>query len=205
MFEYLQGRIAQRNSAQITLDVAGVGYRISISLQTYAALEGQDQALLYIHYHVNGQDYRPSLYGFASTSERDLFELLIGVQGVGSTTALVILSSLRPAELGAAILQDRQDIFKSIKGIGEKTAKRIILDLKDKIQRVLGDSDSQEAVNLGPQTADNPAREAALQALLALGFTKIPAQRALNRVVREKPELKNEGELLRAALNELRS
>ena len=203
MYDYLKGAIAHKTSHALVLDVGGVGYRVNISLQTYAALDGQEAAKLYIHYHVNGQDYKPTLFGFASTTEREVFELLTSVQGVGTNTARIILGSLKPDELAAAIQQDREDVFKSIKGVGPKTAKRIILDLRDKIAKVLG-GESAAGVQLSAPAGDNPARQAALQALVALGYSKIPAQRALNRVAKAQPELTGDGDLVRAALTELR-
>ena len=132
MFDYLKGAIAHKTSQSVVLDVGGVGYRVNISMLSYAALDGKESAKLYIHYHVNGQDYIPTLFGFATTIEREVFLLLTSVQGVGTNTARVILSGIKPSELAAAITQDREDVFKSIKGVGPKTAKRIILDLKAK-------------------------------------------------------------------------
>ncbi len=203
MFDYLKGAIAHKTSHAVVLDVGGVGYRVNISLQTYAAIDGKESAKLFIHYHVNGQDYIPTLFGFATTKERDVFLLLTSVQGVGTNTARIILSSIKPDELAAAITQDREDVFKSIKGVGPKTAKRIILDLKDKILKVLG-GEVAEGVQLTSPAAENSARTAALQALQALGYGKIPAQRALNKVTKAQPQLDSDGELVRAALVELR-
>ena len=203
MYDYLKGAVAHKTSHAVILDVGGVGYRVHISLQTYAALDGQEAAKLYIHYHVNGQDYKPTLFGFASTTEREVFELLTSVQGVGTNTARIILGSLKPDELAAAITQDREDVFKKIKGVGPKTAKRIILDLKEKILKALGETASEGTVLSAP-AGDNPARQAALQALVALGYSKIPAQRALNRVTKADPTLDTDGALVRAALMELR-
>jgi len=142
-------------------------------------------------------------FGFATTMERDVFLLLTSVQGVGTNTARIILSSIKPDELAAAITQDREDVFKSIKGVGPKTAKRIILDLKDKILKVLG-GELAEGVKLSAPASENTARAAALQALQALGYAKIPSQRALNKVAKSQPQLESDGELVRAALVELR-
>lgn len=202
MFDYLKGAIAHKTSQAVVLDVGGVGYRVNVSLQTFAAIDGKDSAKLFIHYHVNGQDYIPTLFGFATTEEREVFLLLTSVQGVGTNTARIILSSIRPDELAAAITQDREDVFKSIKGVGPKTAKRIILDLKDKILKVLG-GEVADGVQLSTPAAQNSARTSALQALQALGYSKIPAQRALNKVTKARPELDSDGELVRAALVEL--
>lgn len=202
MFDYLKGAIAHKTSNAVVLDVGGVGYRVNVSMQTYAAIDGKESAKLFIHYHVNGQDYIPTLFGFATTMEREVFLLLTSVQGVGTNTARIILSSIKPDELAAAITQDREDVFKSIKGVGPKTAKRIILDLKDKIIKVLG-GDVVEGVQLGSPAAENSARAAALQALQALGYSKIPAQRALNKVTKAQPQLDTDGALVRAALVEL--
>jgi len=202
MFDYLKGDIAHKTSQAVVLDVGGVGYRVNVSLQTYAAIDGKESAKLFIHYHVNGQDYIPTLFGFATTVEREVFLLLTSVQGVGTNTARIILSSIRPDELAAAITQDREDVFKSIKGVGPKTAKRIILDLKDKILKILG-GDVGDGIQLSVPASENSARAAALQALQALGYAKIPAQRALNKVTKAQPKLDSDGELVRAALVEL--
>ncbi|MFK8055407.1 MAG: Holliday junction branch migration protein RuvA [Saprospiraceae bacterium] len=202
MFDYLKGAIAHKTATAVVLDVGGVGYRVKVSLQTFAAIDGKESVKLYIHYHVNGQDYIPTLFGFATTVEREVFLLLTSVQGVGTNTARIILSSIKPDELAAAITQDREDVFKSIKGVGPKTAKRIILDLKDKILKVLG-GDIANNVELGAPASENTARAAALQALQALGYSKIPAQRALNKVTKAQPQLDTDGELVRAALLEL--
>lgn len=199
MYDYLKGAIAHKTSHAVVLDVGGIGFRVNISLQTYAALDAQESAKLYIHYHVNGQDYIPTLFGFATTLEREVFLLLTSVQGVGTNTARIILSSLRPDELAAAISQEREDVFRGVKGVGPKTAKRIILDLKDKISKILGGEVSDGGVITAP-SVENPARQAALQALLALGYSKIPAQRALNSVLKSQPHLTTDGELVRASL-----
>ena len=203
MYDYLKGHLAHKTSHAVVLDVNGVGYKVNISLQTYAALDGLDNTKLFIHYHVNGQDYIPTLYGFATNTEREVFELLTSVQGIGTNTARIILGSLKPEELATAIAQEREDIFKSIKGVGPKTAKRILLDLKDKMGKALGDL--PEGALPGMPSGENPARQAALAALVALGYSKIPAQRALNRVTKARPELTTDGELVRASLLELRS
>ena len=204
MYDYLKGHVVHKTSHAAVLDVNGVGYRVNISLQTYAALDGRDAAQLFIHYHVNGQDYIPTLFGFATTTEREVFELLIGVQGVGTNTARIILGSLKPDELAAAIQQEREDIFKSIKGVGPKTAKRILLDLKDKMGTAVGVVLPEGAAS-AELAGESSARQAALAALVALGYAKIPAQRALNRVHKARPELNADGDLVRAALVELRS
>ncbi len=205
MFDYLNGSFAQKTASAIVLDVGGIGYRVLVSLQTYAALDGLEAGKLFIHYHVNGQDYQPTLFGFATTAEREVFELLTGVQGVGTNTARIILSSLKPEELAAAVAQDREEAFKSIKGVGPKTAKRILLDLKDKLAKSLVASGADaELPGGGGLAAGDSAREAALAALLALGYTRIPAQRALNRSLKANPDLLSDGEMVRAALVELR-
>ena len=204
MFDYLRGALAETTSHAVTLDCGGVGYRVHISLQTHAALPATGEVKLYIRYHVNGQDNIPALFGFATAREREVFELLTGVQGVGTNTARIILGSLAPAELAAAVAQEREDVFRKVKGVGPKTAKRIILDLKEKIARVLGPGDATALGAAGAPAAENPARQAALQALVALGYQKVPAQRALNRVTKADPGLASDGEMVRAALVELR-
>lgn len=202
MFDYIRGTLIEKNAGQAVLEANGIGYKLNISLQTYTALDGLEKCKLFIHYHVNGQDYIPTLFGFISKQERGVFEQLISVQGIGTNTARIILSSLKPEELALAIEQERVEVFKSVKGVGPKTAKRVILDLKGKLSEFLPQDGTLEIASTSPK--DHPARSAALQALIALGFNKVASQRALNHVIKQNPTLKQDGELVRAALSELR-
>ncbi len=178
MYEFIQGEIAEINPARVVLLAGGVGYCIQISLNTFSALNGKDQARVYTHLIVREDAHL--LVGFASLSERELFRNLLSVSGVGPSTALMMLSSLSPGEVLAAIATDNVSLLKSVKGIGIKTAQRIIIDLKDKVSKV--PSDQQILI---PQ--NNTVREEALSALVMLGFGRKEAETALDKVFKEHP------------------
>lgn len=197
MIAYLKGAITFKTPAEITLDVNGVGYAIKISLYTYAKIEKQEHTKLYTHYHVNTQDMQPSLFGFADEQERNIFWQLISVKGISVNSARVILSSMPPEEVRAAILSENEMAFKKVKGVGAKTAKQIILDLKDKMIKESGDA----PVDFSP--ANNTLRAEALSALTALQINKIQAQKALNIVFRENPNIGSVEEVIRLTLRKL--
>jgi Holliday junction DNA helicase RuvA len=164
-------------------------------LYTYAKIEALEQVKILIHEHIK-EDSR-SLYGFAEEVERVLFRHLISVSGIGPSTAQIVLSSLNPEEVRAAIIGEQVQAFKQVKGIGPKTAKRLILDLKDKL---LKESDGS---TLTLPALDNTLREEALSALVALGFARIQVQKALNKVLKSRPEVNRVEELIKLALREL--
>jgi Holliday junction DNA helicase RuvA len=168
---------------------------VHISLHTYAQIEKLEQVKLLVHQVIKEDAHQ--LYGFAEDGERGLFRLLISVTGVGPTTAQLVLSSLSPDELRAAIIGENELAFKRVKGIGPKTAKRVILDLKDKVMKDSG----EEAAFLAP--ADNTMREEALSALVSLGFARPQVQRALNALLREQPGIGSAEQLIKLALRQL--
>lgn len=192
MITYIQGEITFKNPTFVVIEAGGIGYHINISLHTYAQIEKLERTRLLTHYHIKEDAH--TLYGFAEEAERSLFRLLISVSGVGPTTAQVALSSLSPDELRVAIIGEDVTTFNRIKGVGPKTAKRIILDLKDKVMKDSGDS----PLLIAPQ--DNTLREEALSALLALGFARPQVQRALNRAMREQPGISSSEQLIKTAL-----
>jgi len=178
MYDYIRGTIAEINPARVTIDAGGVGFSILISLNTYSKLTGKAEIKLLVHQIVREDAHL--LYGFAEKSERDLFRNLIQVNGVGANTAIMMLSSLTPDEIIAAIAGENVPILKKIKGIGIKTAQRIIIDLKDKVGKA-GDT-GQIFV-----TADNTILNEALSALVMLGFSKKDAEKAVGAIVAEFP------------------
>jgi Holliday junction DNA helicase RuvA len=168
MYEFISGKIAQTTPAYVVLENNGIGYLINISLNTYEALKGKNESSLYIYENIREDAY--ILYGFSSTREREIFQLLISVSGIGANTARMMLSSMTPDELQAAIATENVNQIKSIKGIGLKTAQRVIVELKDKIGKTPG---GQKL----PVPEDNTNAEEALSALVMLGFSKGPSQK----------------------------
>lgn len=180
MIEYITGTIAELNPAYAVIETGGVGYMLNISLNAYTKLQQARSAKLYVHEAIREDAY--SLFGFTDKRERDMFLLLISVSGVGPNTARMILSAMTLADLEAAIAQGSVAALKTVKGIGLKTAQRIIVDLKDKI-KTTGDT-------LVMQTpAGNEVYEEALAALMALGFTQQLSQKALKKMLSENPSL----------------
>lgn len=195
MIAHIKGTITYKNPTYIVVETAGVGYHIHISLNTYTKVEPLESLKILTHLVVKEDSH--TLYGFADEAERSLFILLIGVQGIGPNTARILLSSMIPEEVRVAVISEDVAAFKKVKGVGPKTAKRIILDLKDKL---LKDSGTDGLVlNL----KDNTLREEALSALVALGFSKIHVQKALNRVLKEQPATGTVEELIKLALKQL--
>jgi holliday junction DNA helicase RuvA len=196
MITYLKGNITYKTPTYIVVETGGVGYRVNISLNTYTRIEGLENVKILTHQVIKEDSH--TLYGFADDAERSLFVQLISVSGVGPTTAQVLLSSLNPDELRAAIISEDELTFKRVKGVGPKTAKRIILDLKDK---VLKDSGAEGLSSV--YAADNTIREEALSALVALGFARIQVQKALSSIVKEQPAMVSVEELIKTALKKL--
>ncbi len=196
MYAYLSGKIAYRSPAFLVIDVHGVGYHVHIPVSTYSAVEGKEEATIYTHLIVREDAH--TLFGFATQTERTLFIQLIGVTGVGATTAQILLSSMSADEIRSAILGEQAHVLQRVKGIGAKTAKQIILDLKDKMAK----GNTGDTPVLLP-AADNNAREEALAALLALGFNRIAVQKALNTVIKESPTVSKVEEMIKLALRTL--
>lgn len=178
MYEFIRGAVAGLNPASVVLETGGVGYLINISLNTYSKISGQKEAQLLIHQIVREDAH--ILYGFAEEKERQLFRDLISVNGVGANTAVMMLSSLNPDEVITAVTSANTDALKAVKGIGAKTAQRIIIDLKDKLGRLPGSD--QILIS-----EDNTTRIEALSALVMLGFSKKDAEKTVDRIIREDP------------------
>lgn len=190
MIDYITGSVTEINPACVVIEANGTGYNINISLNTYAAIEKAEKCRIYIHEAIREDAY--NLFGFASKDERDLFRYLISVSGVGANTARMMLSSMSPSELSQAITEANVNALKAIKGIGLKTAQRIIVDLKDKIGKHIP---SGEIIAF----TDNTAREEALSALVMLGFAKNNASKVLDGLLKENRNFSVE-DLVRKAL-----
>lgn len=190
MIEYIKGRVAALSPAAATIESgSGIGFRLNITLPTFSALEGKAEAMLYVHEAIRDDAWL--LYGFSTERERELFRSLIGVSGVGAATAVIILSSLQGDELAAVIASGDVRRLKAIKGIGAKTAERIIVDLRDKIQGVADTIFTQAA-------ARSEAYDEALGALQMLGFDRKQSEKVLTALFDKDPSLKVEVAIKRA-------
>ncbi len=195
MIDYIKGKITELNPSEMTVETYGIGYKILISLQSFSFFEGKSDVTVYIHHYLREDE--ELFYGFGTKDERDLFRLLIGVSGIGAATARMMLSSLSSEEIRNAIIAEDLARIKSIKGIGLKSAQRLILELKDKIIKGTGGDISGIA-----SKADNGMMEEASTALVLLGFSKANVQKALNAVMKENPQISLEN-LIKAALKKL--
>ncbi|MBP3299733.1 MAG: Holliday junction branch migration protein RuvA [Muribaculaceae bacterium] len=193
MIDYIKGRIEEAAPTYAVIDCGGVGYEINISLIDYAEIQNKPEAKLYVHEAIREDAH--VLYGFTSKRGRELFRLLIGVSGVGPNTARLIMSSLTVRDIENVISTGQESMLKAVKGIGGKTAQRIIVDLKDKIKA----SDSALFTQV---PVSSQAYEEALQALLMLGFTKPLSEKALKKLFADSPAISVE-EAVRKALKML--
>ena len=196
MYEYIKGPITSLTPATAVIEAAGVGYLLNISLQSYADLSGKQEALLWVHYHVTMQD-APLFYGFFSKEERELFRLLISVSGIGANSARLMLSSYTASDLATAIATGNVSALTSVKGIGTKTAERVIVDLKGK---VLGSSGAG-AASAGAGGASSQMEEA-VSALMVLGFTRAATEKVVRSIYGRDASISSE-ELIREALTKL--
>lgn len=177
MIHHLKGQLIEKNPTNVVIDCNGVGYFVHISLHTYSLLGTASEAIK-IFTHLQVKEDSHTLFGFMEKSERELFRLLISVSGVGASTARTMLSSIEPRQIMEAIAAGDAATVQSIKGIGAKTAQRIILDLKDKILKVFGEGEVFISQN-------NTNKEEALSALETLGFTRKPAEKVIDRIMKE--------------------
>ena len=193
MIAQIKGKLIDKTPTYVVIDCNGVGYELKISLNTFSQIGDSENCMLYTHFVV--REDAQLLYGFKQTGERELFRLLISVSGVGSATAMMILSSLSPNETKQAILSGDANTLKSVKGIGAKSAERIIIDLRDKIGKV------DDTTTISSPT-NNTIKEEALSALVMLGFGKNPAEKTLNKILLSGEELTVE-ELIKRTLKNL--
>ncbi|WP_302760931.1 Holliday junction branch migration protein RuvA [Phocaeicola coprocola] len=184
MIEYIKGELTEITPAMAVIECNGLGYGINVSLNTYSAIQGKKEVKLYIYESIREDAY--ILYGFATKQERELFLLLISVSGIGGNTARMILSALTPSELCNVISSGNDKLLKTVKGIGLKTAQRIIVDLKDKISTTdIGTSTTSAPISI---TANNEIYEEAIAALTMLGFAQAPSQKVVAVILKEEPE-----------------
>jgi len=193
MIDYIKGDVAELTPASVTIEAYGIGYFINISINTYSSLSGQKSAKLYIYEAIREDAYQ--LFGFFDKHERELFIHLISVSGVGASTARMILSSMNPNELASVISSGNADLLKTVKGIGLKTAQRIIVELKDKVK-------SDNAGKNEIFVATNPSGEEAVAALVMLGFPQPASQKAVGKILKDKSDCKVE-EIIKIALKML--
>ena len=197
--DYISGKIAELSPTKAVIDNAGIGYSSEISLQTYQALQGKEQARIWIQTQLNPRDGVSVNYGFADKDERELFRLITSVNGMGASSARVMLSSLSSEELREAILSEDVKRIQSVKGIGLKTAQRLILELKDKI--VKGEGATTTELFASSQER-NAAADEASSALQMLGFAKPAIDKAVRKILTQNPSSKVE-QIIKAALQML--
>ena len=185
MIEYIKGELAELTPALATVEAAGVGYGLSISLNTFSAIQGKKEVKLYVYEAIREDAY--VLYGFVNKKEREMFELLITVSGVGTNTARMMLSGMSVAELCNAISTSNAKLIQSIKGIGKMTAQRIIVDLRDKIV-ALGIAEEIPAGGSVQAPVNNQVKDEAVSALTMLGFAPAPSQKVVLQILQEQPD-----------------
>lgn len=192
MIEYIQGELTELTPTLAVVEAGGVGYALNISLNTYTGVQGKKQAKLYVHevLTAGGRDDSFTLYGFASRQERELYRMLISVSGVGANTARMMLSSMTPAELCDAIANGNEKAIKGVKGIGLKTAQRVIVDLKDKIvSSGIASELHVSAGSKGQPTVNSAVKDEAVTAMTMLGFSPAPAAKVVTAILTEQPDL----------------
>lgn len=191
MYAYLQGKFTEKSPAQVYLDVNGVGYEVNISLNTYSQIQNLNEGRLYTHLQVKEDGH--VLYGFFDKAEKEIFLMLIGVSGIGAATARMMLSSLKPSEVCRAIVQSNIKLLESVKGIGKKTAERLVLELKDKL--------AKQPVNEGVSSdMGNSLEQDALIALTALGISRQQAEQSIKKIILTEPTVSKLEDLIKKAL-----
>lgn len=199
MIEYIKGKLDDVTPTMAVVDCNGVGYGVNISLNTFSAIQGKGDVKLFIYEAIREDAY--VLYGFATKQERELFLMLITVSGIGGNTARMILSALSPSELCNVISSGNEKLLKMVKGIGLKTAQRIIVELKDKIQNIGVESTGNVSTPIS--AANNEIYEEAVAALTMLGFAQAPSQKVVGQILHEEPEAPVQ-KVIKIALTRLR-
>lgn len=191
MYAYLEGKFTYKSPAQVYLDVNGVGYEVNISLHTYSAIQQINQGKLFTHLQVKEDGH--ILFGFFEKEEKEIFLQLISVSGVGASTARMMLSSIKPEEISKAIVQGNVKLLESVKGIGKKTAERLVLELKDKVTKSVTSSGFAVPVI-------NTIEQDAAIALTALGISKSQAEQAVQKIIKLEPDIHILEDLIKKAL-----
>jgi holliday junction DNA helicase RuvA len=197
MLHYLRGKLVEKSPVHAVLDCNGVAYHLNISLYTFGRLKEEAETRLYTHFHVNGNDFSLVLFGFADAAEREVFRKLISVSGVGPNTARMVLSSMSVEELSRVIMMKEVASLKRIKGIGEKTAERIVIDLHDKIAK--GSDVPVEKF----ASKHNTLRSEALGALASLGLEKTKTEKLLDKLLVQGPQDLSLEELIKQVLKQI--
>ena len=200
MYEYIKGSVSELNPTQVIVEAGGIGYHILISLQTYSLLQAQKAPVqVWLHHHV--REDAALLFGFAQKEEREMFRLLIATSGIGPNSARMILSSLSTEELRQALLTEDLPRLKAIKGIGLKTAQRLIVELKDKVGKLVTGGSATEGLRTATG-APSALREEASSALQMLGFPKAAVEKTIDQLLRVNPQCSLE-ELIKTALKQI--
>jgi Holliday junction DNA helicase RuvA len=194
MIAFLKGKFVRKTPAMVHIDVNGVGYELHISLNTYSNIVNLEQGLLHTYFHV--REDAQLLYGFFEENEKDMFIQLLSVSGVGASTARMMLSSMKPSEIAKAITQGNAKLLESIKGIGKKSAERIILELRDKVGKTSFESNNGTLIN-------NTLEQDALNALIALGIARATGEQAISRVIKAEPDLQKIEDIIKKALKNI--
>ncbi len=194
MYAYLQGKLAFKDPTYVIIDIGGVGYEVKISLNTFGQIKDQEAVKLYTHFHV--KEDAQTLFGFAEESEKKLFLHLVSISGVGPSTGLMVLSSLSPKEVEHAIVSEDVKTIQGVKGIGAKTAQRIILELKDKLGKETVTGNLTDLI----KTPHSSIRNEALAALVTLGINKAAAQKSIDRIFKQMGSDLSLEEVIRLAL-----
>ena len=191
MYAYLQGKFSLKNPAQVYIDVNGVGYEVNISLNTYTYIQNSESGKLYTYLQVKEDGH--TLYGFFDRGEKEMFIQLISVSGIGASTARMMLSHLKPDEVSTAIQQGNVKLLESSKGIGKKTAERLVLELRDKVNKI-------DSIVHAPASPSSGFQQDALNALVALGITRAQGEKAIKKIAATEPNILNLEELIKKAL-----
>ena len=193
MITQLQGRLIEKHPTHVVIDCQGVGYEVNISLNTYGQIGNEENIRLYTHLQIREDAH--TLYGFFQPVERSIFRLLISISGIGASIARTMLSSMTPVEIQQAIVQENLAAIKAVKGIGLKTAQRVLIELKDKIQTVAGMDEI-------PAFKSNTIKEETLSALDVLGYSRKQSEKLVDNIIQSQPSISTE-EIIRLALNKL--
>ncbi len=191
MIAYLSGKFAYKNPTVVYVDVQGVGYNVNISLNTYSHIQHLNEGKLYTYLQVKEDAH--TLYGFFDALEKEMFVMLISVSGVGAATARMMLSHMKPSEISNAIIQNNARVLESVKGIGRKTAERLVLELRDKVSKM-------SSTSVGTQSHGNTLEQDALNALVALGIARPMGEQAIKKIIVSDPTINTLEELIKKAL-----